>query len=62
MPLLKEHGAPMAFRITMGVRHSDQAWKRTLNRLIVENQKQINGLLTAYGVPLLDNEGKLIAP
>jgi quinoprotein dehydrogenase-associated probable ABC transporter substrate-binding protein len=62
VPLLKEHGAPMEFRITMGVRHSDQAWKRTLNRLIVEDQRQIDALLASYGVPLLDNEGKLIAP
>ena len=33
-PLLQEQGVPMDFRIAMGVRHSDQEWKRTLNRLI----------------------------
>ena len=38
VPLLKEHGAPMDFRIAMGVRRSDQDWKRKLNRLIAENQ------------------------
>ncbi|HEX4260676.1 MAG TPA: substrate-binding domain-containing protein [Acetobacteraceae bacterium] len=62
VPLLKEHGAPMTFRITMGVRQSDQAWKRTLNRLIVEDRIKINALLASDGVPLLDNQGKLIAP
>jgi len=50
----------MDFRISMGVRHSDQNWKRTLNRLIAENQDAINKLLIEYGVPLLDEQGNLI--
>jgi quinoprotein dehydrogenase-associated probable ABC transporter substrate-binding protein len=61
VPLLKEHGAPMDFRITMGVRRSDQNFKRTLNRLIAENQEAINKILADYGVPLLDEQGNLIA-
>ncbi len=61
-PLLKEHGVAMDFRISMGVRHSDQAWKRTLNGLIAKNQDAINRLLIDYGVPLLDDEGKPISP
>lgn len=62
IPLLKEHGAPMDFRISMGVRHSDQTWKRTLNRLIAENHDDINQLLLGYGVPIVDEEGKPVAP
>lgn len=61
VPLLKEHER-MDFRIAMGVRHSDQEWKRKLNRLIVENQSEIDHILTQYGVPLLDEQGKLTAP
>ena len=61
-PLLKEHGVPMDFRISMGVRHSDQEWKRTLNKLIRENQDAINKILADYGVPLLDEQGKPLAP
>ncbi|MBN9509351.1 MAG: substrate-binding domain-containing protein [Alphaproteobacteria bacterium] len=61
-PLLKEHGVPMDFRISMGVRHSDQDWKRTLNKLIRENQDAINKILAGYGVPLLDEDGKPLAP
>jgi hypothetical protein len=38
----------------MGVRAADQNWKRTLNRLIQENQPAINALLAKFGVPLLD--------
>jgi quinoprotein dehydrogenase-associated probable ABC transporter substrate-binding protein len=60
IPLLHEHGAPMDFRISMGVRRSDQDWKRTLNRLISENQDAINKVLIEYGVPIVDEEGKAI--
>ncbi len=62
VPLLNEHGVPMDFSISLGVRHSDQNWKRTLNRLIAENQDEINKLLESYGVPLLDRQGHLISP
>jgi quinoprotein dehydrogenase-associated probable ABC transporter substrate-binding protein len=57
-PLLKEQER-MDFRIAMGVRRSDQDWKRRLNRLIVENQAEIDRVLTEYGVPLLDEQGHL---
>jgi quinoprotein dehydrogenase-associated probable ABC transporter substrate-binding protein len=60
IPLVHEHAATMDFRISMGVRHSDQDWKRTLNRLIAENQDAINKLLISYGVPIVDEEGKAI--
>lgn len=59
--LLKETGGPrLAYRITMGVRPSDQNWKRELNRLIALNQPDINKLLLEYGVPLLDGSDRLI--
>jgi quinoprotein dehydrogenase-associated probable ABC transporter substrate-binding protein len=58
-PLLKE-SERMDFRIAMGVRRSDQDWKRRLNRLIAENQPEIDRILTEYGVPLLDEQGHLI--
>jgi quinoprotein dehydrogenase-associated probable ABC transporter substrate-binding protein len=60
VPLLKEP-QQMDFRIAMGVRPSDQEWKRRLNRLIAENQPDINRILQEYGVPLLDEQGKPIA-
>jgi quinoprotein dehydrogenase-associated probable ABC transporter substrate-binding protein len=60
VPLLKEPER-MDFRIAMGVRHSDQDWKRKLNRLIAENRAEIDNILTQYGVPLMDEQGKLIA-
>jgi quinoprotein dehydrogenase-associated probable ABC transporter substrate-binding protein len=57
-PLLKEtRGPPLIYRIGMAVRPSDQEFKRTLNKLIAENQPEINKLLISYGVPLLDETG-----
>lgn len=62
VPLLHEPSyVPMAFNITMGVRRSDQAWKRQLNGLIEKNRKKIDAILSAYGVPLLDNQNHVIA-
>jgi quinoprotein dehydrogenase-associated probable ABC transporter substrate-binding protein len=54
-PLVKETTGPrLVYRIGMGVRNADQNWKRQLNRLIQENQPEINKILLDFGVPLLD--------
>ena len=59
--LLKETGGPpLAFRIAMGVRPADQNWKRELNKLIADNQADINRILLGFGVPLLDEKDRPI--
>jgi quinoprotein dehydrogenase-associated probable ABC transporter substrate-binding protein len=59
--LLKETGGPqLAFRIAMGVRAADQNWKRQLNKLIADNQADINRILLGFGVPLLDERDRPI--
>jgi quinoprotein dehydrogenase-associated probable ABC transporter substrate-binding protein len=61
VPLVKEKtGSRMTFRITMGVRPSDQEWKRRLNRFIQENQPEINRILREYSVPLIDEQDRPI--
>jgi quinoprotein dehydrogenase-associated probable ABC transporter substrate-binding protein len=61
-PLVKETSGPrLAYRIGMGVRPADQNWKRLLNRLIQENQATINKILLDFGVPLLDENDRLIS-
>ena len=61
VPLVKETSGPrLVYRITMGVRTADQEWKRLLNRLIQENQAEINAILLSYGVPLLDEQDRPI--
>ncbi|MGY3488812.1 quinoprotein dehydrogenase-associated probable ABC transporter substrate-binding protein [Bradyrhizobium sp. USDA 4011] len=62
-PLVKETAGPkLVYRIGMGVRASDQSWKRQLNRLIQENQPTINKILLDFGVPLLDENDGPIGP
>lgn len=54
VPLVKETvGGKIAFRITMGVRNGDDAWKRQLNDIIRKRQGDIDKVLLDYGVPLL---------
>ncbi len=61
VPLVKEKtGSRMAYRITMGVRPSDQEWKRELNRVIKDNQAKINEILLEFNVPLVDEQDKPI--
>src|SRR5262245_19684351 len=62
VPLVKEAatGPRMAYRITFGVRHLEDDWKRELNALIAKRQGDIDAVLLAFGVPLLDEQSKLI--
>jgi quinoprotein dehydrogenase-associated probable ABC transporter substrate-binding protein len=60
-PLASGNGVRMDFSIAMGVRHSDQAWKRQLNTLISANKGAIDQILTEYGVPLIGEQGKPLA-
>jgi quinoprotein dehydrogenase-associated probable ABC transporter substrate-binding protein len=61
-PLVKETGGPkLTYRIAMGVRHSDQNWKRELNKLIGANRDEILAILRSYHVPLLDENDKPLA-
>lgn len=58
VPLLKEQGrVKLHYRITMGVRQGDDAWKRRINEIIAKRQGDIDKILLDYGVPLLvDND------
>ena len=46
--------------MVMGVRASDQDWKRLLNKTLAENQPEITRILLDYGVPLLDEKDQPI--
>jgi quinoprotein dehydrogenase-associated probable ABC transporter substrate-binding protein len=61
VPLVNEKtGSRMIYRITMGVRPSDQEWKRELNKVIRENQAETNKILLEYNVPLIDEQDRPI--
>jgi quinoprotein dehydrogenase-associated probable ABC transporter substrate-binding protein len=58
--LSDEPGAPrMAYHIAMGVRANEADWRRRINAALVKRQKEITGILRDYGVPLLDEQGRL---
>lgn len=49
------------YRIAMGVRFGERDWKDTVERLVDANRPRIQAILAAYGVPQLDDEGRIIA-
>jgi quinoprotein dehydrogenase-associated probable ABC transporter substrate-binding protein len=62
-PMLEEvaHMPRLEHRVTMGVRRSDSGWKRQLNTIIAKRNDDIKRVLHAYGVPMIDEDNKIIA-
>jgi len=48
------------FHIGMGVRFGEREWKERIERLIDANRARIQAILASYGVPQLDDEGRII--
>jgi quinoprotein dehydrogenase-associated probable ABC transporter substrate-binding protein len=63
VPLVKENAGPSTiYGITLGLRPDDPQWKHQINKVIAENEHEIDGILQSYNVPVLDEDGNLIAP
>lgn len=61
IPLVNETKGPrLSYRITLGVRRNEKSWKRQLNRIIRRKQDEIHKILRDYGVPLIDEDGKVL--
>ena len=60
VPFPPERELHMDFRIAMGVRFGERAWKDKIDGLIEANRSRIQEILAGYGVPLLDEEGRLM--
>jgi quinoprotein dehydrogenase-associated probable ABC transporter substrate-binding protein len=59
-PIPNEPGAPrMDYHIAMGVRANEPEWRRQINAVIQKRQADITAILRDYGVPLLDEKGRL---
>ena len=57
VPLLHEPGRPpLTFRVSMGVRHNENDWKRSLNTVLRKRKADIEAVLREYEVPLLAEE------
>jgi quinoprotein dehydrogenase-associated probable ABC transporter substrate-binding protein len=50
------------YHIAMGVRANEVDWRRRINQAIQRHQAEITRILVEYGVPLLDGQGRPIAP
>jgi mxaJ protein len=59
VPLRSEPAIRLDYEIAMGVRFGEREWKTNVERLIAENQKDIEQILRDYSVPLLDAQGEL---
>jgi mxaJ protein len=59
VPLPSEPPIRLDYEIAMGVRFGEREWKANVERLIAENQKDIEKILRDYSVPLLDVDGAL---
>ena len=50
----------LEYRITMGGRAGETAWKHEINNVIAKRQGDIDKILMEFGVPLVDEDNKLI--
>jgi hypothetical protein len=58
---VKQPGLPaLEYRITMGVRAGETDWKHEINNVIEKRQADIDKVLLDYGVPIIDEDNKLI--
>jgi quinoprotein dehydrogenase-associated probable ABC transporter substrate-binding protein len=48
------------FRIAMGVRFGEREWKDRIEKLLESNRPRIQAILADYGVPQLDEQGRLM--
>jgi quinoprotein dehydrogenase-associated probable ABC transporter substrate-binding protein len=61
IPLVHERDRPpLAYRITFGIRHNELEWKRRLNEIIRKRQSDFDRVLLEFGVPLLDEDDRLV--
>jgi quinoprotein dehydrogenase-associated probable ABC transporter substrate-binding protein len=62
IPLVKETAGPRTiYGITMGVRPDEPQWKHTINAFIAANEAGIDDILQSYSVPVLDEQGNVVA-
>ena len=54
-------GIRLDYHIAMGVRPSDTDFRRALNRVIAKQTAGIAAILTDFGIPMLDEQGRAIA-
>ena len=61
LPFKSDSTIKFDFEISMGVRFGEKEWKDTLDQWISTHEREVQGILAGYRVPLLDANGELIA-
>jgi len=60
VPFAPDPAIQFDFRIAMGVRFGEREWRDRVEQLIETNRGRIQAILASYGVPQLDDAGRLI--
>lgn len=60
VPFAPDPAIQFDFRIAMGVRFGEREWRDRVEGLIEANRGRIQAILASYGVPQLDEEGRLL--
>ncbi|MEM7397635.1 MAG: quinoprotein dehydrogenase-associated putative ABC transporter substrate-binding protein [Pseudomonadota bacterium] len=62
VPLVKEQAGPATiYGITLGVRPNEPQFKHQVNKVLAESADEITAILKDYHVPVLDQEGQVVA-
>jgi quinoprotein dehydrogenase-associated probable ABC transporter substrate-binding protein len=61
VPLASRPGVKLDFEIAMAVRQGDKEFKQRIDQLIDANRGKIAAILDEYGVPQLDEQGRVLA-
>ncbi|MES9840501.1 MAG: substrate-binding domain-containing protein [Candidatus Thiodiazotropha endolucinida] len=56
----KVDSVPLAFNVSMGIRHRESNWKHQLNLELEKLSADIEKILLEYNIPLLDRDDRLI--
>ncbi|MEW8648434.1 MAG: substrate-binding domain-containing protein [Candidatus Thiodiazotropha endolucinida] len=56
----KVDSVPLAFNVSMGIRHRESNWKHQLNLELEKLSTDIEKILLEYNIPLLDRDNRLI--
>jgi quinoprotein dehydrogenase-associated probable ABC transporter substrate-binding protein len=59
VPFTSDSQITFDFSIAMGVRYGEKEWKAALDEWIASRRARIDEILISYGIPLLDDNGKL---
>jgi mxaJ protein len=61
VPIASRPGMKLDFEIAMAVRQGDKEFRQRIDQLIGANRTKIDAILTEYGVPLVDQQGRAVA-